>query len=428
MAKSQHALYDKKDLQTLIQKGAVEPLIGNDGTVRALKARTTPDKTARCLTEAYQTIPKGGILLQPILFNYDERGNLTSYTNRHMNPDGSPNGKYDHGTLIAFQKGGNGEADRVTYVDSEGRAMPREFRQKLEQSFPGVQISEATIVQQEKTNKRDCGPNVVRNATAVVEAFSQGKPIEPSIFTVPTAAHISAQRMKDAGIRVTEEASEQAAVAQKAGQDIPYVPVTQQIVGSLQQIIQEENSPPGPMMQLMMGYIPNTPPQNGLPVTYTPKTLLAAIGLRILGLAFGLDENVTSLPSWGALAPENSFAFRANNFTKKLKDDKWAFEGTSPFISVFIDEVKASLKKDEAMKAERLAREKQEYRAELRAEREAAMIAREKTDPFAEAAAQARKAGLAHAPEDSGLSSGETSSNVDRLAAQRSTTKISQQL
>lgn len=346
-------LYAKNDLSHLIQEGAINPLVHagklKGDTVVTLKPRTTPKKAAECLAHIYNTLPEGGIALQPILWQLDSAGNVTSHTNRKKNPDGIAEGLYDHGTLIVFQKGKAGQPDKITYIDSEGNAIPAPFEAALQQSFPGITIDNAALKQQPSTNKKDCGPNLIRNATAVVNAASEKRAIDASIFTIPSPEDIQAQRRKDNGILLADHEKHKQAQLQKqqaesAKKSKPFALFPDQLVDDLNRIIREDNCPPGFLAKILTGHIPNGNPN--VPPTYTPKSLLAKIALDWLELAFGIDSNLGTAYNFHSIRNENSFAFSNSTLTERFHKDYSAWSSLTPvraggsIVDLFIKEIR----------------------------------------------------------------------------------------
>ncbi len=368
-------LYKKADLPILIDD-AIQSLAGtqHEGKVITLKARTTPNKTARSLQDACATLPEGGIILQPILFNYDAHGNVISNTNRKMNPDG-PRG-HDHGTLIVFQKGKDGQPNQVTYIDSEGKPMPIVFADELKRFFPGTTINSTSIVQQPRHNKADCGPNIVRNAETVVHAVKAGQPIDPTIFTIPTADDITTRRQQDAttitnynmALRVNDGDRK---AARKAALKKPYTGIIDRLMyghdgqPGLYAKANADNHAPDMLSQLMLGYIPEG--VDGFPPIYTPKSFLAQLGADWIELMFGVKT--PGIPSFASLACQNTFAFRDSTLSAKLKGEQWAFEGAwGPAIGGFFRAVNDDYQKRQQEKQQqRDTVAKADKAAELRA-------------------------------------------------------------
>lgn len=182
--------YVHRDLTPLINREVIAPGL-NDGSLRegqalAMPSRTTPETTAMSLVAAANSAEtQGTTILQPIAFRFDG-DNLVTYS-RH--PEITA-----HAALLVFE---NTDIPRITYIDSEGFPLPFEYKKELSEKFPGVEIQEVTLKQQEQGSP-DCCPHVVRNAKAVVDAIGRGEEISESIFTVPAPGEMEAQRAADA--------------------------------------------------------------------------------------------------------------------------------------------------------------------------------------------------------------------------------------
>lgn len=182
--------YVHRDLTPLINRELIAPKL-KDGSIGeakviAVPSRTTPETTAMSLMAAANSEEtQGTTILQPIAFRYDG-DTLVNYS-RH--PEITA-----HAALLVFE---NTDPKRITYIDSEGFPLPFEFKKELSEKFPGVEIQEVQLKQQEQGSP-DCCPHVVRNAKAVVDAVSKGEAITESIFTVPAAGEMEAQRKADA--------------------------------------------------------------------------------------------------------------------------------------------------------------------------------------------------------------------------------------